>query len=499
MTKFADLKNFFKNSGLNMIIASDADPRVYALKNGKLVSENSAGGVAVALDPIAQATGATYIARAKHQNQKIFGGNGITEIEGINGKYKLKRLYFDAKTVENYYYGLSNQTLWPLCHIAFEEPVWDDEWYEDYKKVNREYAKAIKKALIPGKKNFVWINDYQLALVPKYLGKPKNTTVAMFWHIPWPTWEIFRILPYKREILESMLHCDFLAFHRGYQARNFLQTVERELETRTDDETQKVFYNKNSTVVKNLPMGIDTDVVKSLVAGNKNKNGELNSAVAKALSIEKSDLDEYFEKHKVILGVSRLDYTKGIKYILKAFDRFYDKNRKYIKKATFISVIAPSREPIPAYQKVRKEALALAAKINRKYRSGDWKPINLVYAVFDRREVINFYHKADACIITPVDDGMNLVSKEFVVASSLSLDPGMLILSQFAGSAIDLTSALIVNPYDLDEVAEAIKKAIEMDRRERAEKVRQMTDQLEENNVYTWAQDFIRQALISKQ
>ncbi len=495
MTQFSDLQNFFNDRNTNMIIASDASPRVYVVKNGELVLESTAGGVAVALDPIAQATKATYIGRAKNPDEKK-----STLIEGTGGNYTLKKLFFDKETVENYYAGFSNQTLWPLCHIAYEEPKWTNEWYESYKKVNRDYANAIRKSLVPGKMNFVWVNDYQLALVPLFLGREKNMITAMFWHIPWPTWEIFRILPYKKEILISLLGCDFLAFHRGYQARNFIQTVERELQTRVDDETQKVYFNNNSTVVRGLPMGIDVDVVKSLVKEEDN-DGILKEVVRKTLGIKNDNahpLDVYFNKYKVILSVSRLDYTKGIKYQLQAIDKFFERNHKFIGRAIFLSIIAPSREFIPSYKRVHDEALELADSINKKYQKGDWKPINLIYQTFDREDIINFYSKADACIITPVDDGMNLVSKEFVVATSLSKDPGMLILSQFAGSAIDLTSALIVNPYNIDEVATAVKNALEMSRNERIKRIKDMTTQLEENNVYQWGMEFIRQASLAK-
>ncbi|HVT01427.1 MAG TPA: trehalose-6-phosphate synthase [Patescibacteria group bacterium] len=498
MTSFSDLQEFFNSKKMNMIIASDAEPRVHTIKNGKIVIKNSAGGVAVALDPIAQATNATFIARAKSEEEKkTVDKSGFIAINGQYGNYTLKKLFFEKEDVDNYYYGFSNQTLWPMCHVAFEEPTWNDDWFESYKKINKEYANAIKKSLVSNKTNFVWINDYQLALVPHYLGKPKNTIIAMFWHIPWPTWEIFRILPYKKEILTSLLGCDFLAFHRGYQARNFIQTVERELQTRVDDETQKVYFNKYSTIVRNLPMGIDVDVIKNSVEKEETNDGILKEVVKNTLGIKNNSsdpLDNYFEKYKVMLGVSRLDYTKGIKYRFKAIDKFFEENKKYIGKATYLAIIAPSREPIPSYQRVKKQAFDLAEEINKKYQTKDWKPINIIYQVFDRKDIINFYHKADVCIVTPVDDGMNLVSKEFVVASSLSQNPGMLVLSQFAGSAIDLTSALIVNPYDIKEAAVAIKTALEMPKKEKIQRTNKMISLLEENNIYEWGLEFIRQA-----
>jgi len=230
MSNFKDLNNFFKSREYRMIIAADGEPRVSILKDGNIKTENPAGGVAIALDSIAQATEALYIGRAKNAGEKAsLDKNDMMKIKGTNGDYDLKRLFFSDKDVEGYYAGFSNQTLWPLCHIAYEEPKWTDDWFKKYRLVNEKFADAIKKSLRPDEKTFIWIHDYHLALVPHLLGRQKNAVIAMFWHIPWPTWEIFRILPYKNEILKSLLSCDFLAFHRGYQARNFLQTVEREL------------------------------------------------------------------------------------------------------------------------------------------------------------------------------------------------------------------------------------------------------------------------------
>jgi len=441
MSNFKDLNNFFKSREYRMIIAADGEPRVSILKDGNIKTENPAGGVAIALDSIAQATEALYIGRAKNAGEKAsLDKNDMMKIKGTNGDYDLKRLFFSDKDVEGYYAGFSNQTLWPLCHIAYEEPKWTDDWFKKYRLVNEKFADAIKKSLRPDEKTFIWIHDYHLALVPHLLGRQKNAVIAMFWHIPWPTWEIFRILPYKNEILKSLLSCDFLAFHRGYQARNFLQTVERELQTRIDAETQSVHFEKHVTYVKNLPLGIDVDIVKSMIKNGEPENG-LRRALKETLNVSEHDhpTDWYFEKYKVIFGADRLDYTKGLRHRLRSLDRFFEKNPQYRNKVIYLGIIAPSRESVPSYQKVRMDVEDMAIDINLKYGNKHWKPIHLLYDTFQRAEIINFYNKADACVVTPLDDGMNLVSKEFVVASSQAENPGMLVLSQFTGSAIDLT------------------------------------------------------------
>ncbi len=496
MTSFGDLKDFFYTQEYKLIIVADGEPCTSIVKKDGIIDQLPAGGVTVALDPIARATQALYIARAKKEEERLaLDADDKMLLGNADGNYILKRLFFKPQDLTNYYYGFSNQILWPLCHVAFEQPLFHDEWFTGYKKVNKQFAQAIKQE-IHGK-TVVWLNDYQLALTPSYLGRMDNVLIGMFWHIPWPTWEVFRILPMKKELLLSLLSCDLLAFHRGYQARNFLNTVERELEVRIDRETQTVHFQNHVTKVRSLPLGLDVDVVRSQVRKEEEETS-LAKTIREMLGIEEEKehpLDWYFDKYKVIFGVDRLDYTKGIAQRLRGIDRFCEKNPEYIGKAVYLGIIAPSREDIPSYKRVRKEAKELANAINEKYGTSQWRPIHLIHSLFKREDVLNFYRKADICAVTPLDDGMNLVSKEFVIASSMSSDPGMLVLSQFAGSATDLDAALIVNPYDTEEVAAAIKTGLEMKKEEKVKRITHMVEMLEENNVYEWGYNFLRETL----
>lgn len=485
MTSYFDLKDFFKSQKIKVIMAADGETRITEKKGGLIIERTPAGGVSVALDPIAKASSAVYVTRGRTEEERKLVGSRMI-IKDVNGEYTLKRLFLNEEEIYNYSAGFSNQTLWPLCHIAFQLPEFHKNWYEGFKKVNQKFTQSIREE-IRGR-TFIWINDYQLSLVPKYLGKPKNTIVAMFWHIPWPTWEIFRILPYKKELLESLLNCDFLAFHRGYQARNFLNTVERELEVRIDQETNTVYYNQHATTVQNLPLGIDTDAIESLVKNQEKVRFRDNAAnyIAAVMSSN---------KHKVILGIDRLDYTKGLKLRMMAIDRFFERHKEYVGKVVYFGILAPSREKIPAYINLKKEVVELAKNINKKYGNKNWQPIHLSHDVYPRDQVMNFYKKANLCLVTPLDDGMNLVSKEFVVASYFASDPGMLVLSQFAGSAIDLTQSLIVNPYNIDEVVSAIKRGLEMSKQEKIKRIKAMKETLDERNMYQWAQSFVRNAI----
>lgn len=494
---FNDFLTFAKSTDYKYILAAWGETRVLAKdEKGNPVSHQPVGGVPVVFDPISLAINATYIAIAKERDEELVKNRQKELIKDARGEYLIKRMYLPEALLAKFYYGFSNQTLWPLCHVAFERPDFKDEWYEGYEKVNKMFAQEIKSE-IKGKA-FVWINDYQLALVPHFLGRQrKDVTIAYFWHIPWPTWEAFRILPQKKEILESLLKCDFLGFHRGYHVQNFFTTVERELEARIDRETGKIHYKNHATTVRNLPLGIDTQTVKDMIREEATK-----SLISKAKSLlgdkEMNSFLEQKREGKIILGVDRIDYTKGLILRLEALDFFFEMYPEYKGKVRYFGIVAPSREQIPSYERLYKAIIKKADELNSKYKRGDWEPVEISHKIYTRQELLTIYENADVCLITPRDDGMNLVSKEFVLCASVSENPGMLVLSQFAGSAIDLTEALIVNPYDAKETAEAIKKALEMKREEKVARIKKMEAILEEKNAYQWAHDFIEQAIRSK-
>ncbi len=501
MTSFYDLRNFFREQGYKVIIAGDGQPRAHVKVDGELVMKTPAGGVSVAFDAVARASNAVYVGNGKTEADKeAMDGRDKIDIITDDGSYQLKRIFLTPEQQDAYYVGFSNQTLWPLSHAAFEKPVFNPAWYKDYTYVNKKFADAIKEE-IEGK-TFVWINDYQLSLVPTFLGKRKDTVVGFFWHIPWPTWEIFRILPQKKDILWSLLSCDFLAFHRRYQAQNFIETVTRELEVRVDSETNSIFFDKNVLTVASLPMGIDTDTIRAL-ATPEPRETFLTGVIREALGIPKEEtekkkikaLENFFKKYKVMLGVDRLDYTKGLVYRLQALDRFFEMYPQFIGKAVYLGIMSPTRENVPSYISLRKEVEKLGREINKKYATNGWKPLRMIYESYTREDVISFYEKADMCLVTPLDDGMNLVSKEFVVAASVSPDPGVLVLSQFAGSAIDLTDALIVNPYSIEEVADAIALGLEMPHDEKKERMESMFSSLEERNIYSWTEKFVKKSI----
>lgn len=502
MTTFQDLQQHFLKLGYKVIIVADGETRMHVRKNGEVKEQNAHGGVASAFDILAQASHATYIARARTEEDKLFvDKKGKYIVSGQEGEYTLKRIFLTEEELNNYYFGFSNQTLWPLCHVAFEKPYFKREWYEGYKAVNQKFAEAILQEI--SGKTFVWVHDYQLSLVPLFLGHHKDVIVSMFWHIPWPTWEQFRILPVKKDILWSLLSCDFLAFHRGYQSRNFINTVQRELAVVNDEEKRQIHFDRNITTVRHLPLGIDVDVIKRIV-GPVIEDSLLLRVLRDMLRVDQDEgkkekkedpLDKFFKKYKVILGVDRLDYTKGVPLRLEAIDAFFEKYPEYREKVVYMGIMSPSRDKIPSYQALKKEIDALTKSINDKYKTPDWKPIRLIHQTFTREDVMNLFSRACLSLVTPLDDGMNLVSKEFVIAQYFSEDPGMLVLSQFAGSAIDLDTALIVNPYDVEQVALNIKKGLEMPLKEKKTRINEMVENMEERNIYSWAETFMKHAV----
>lgn len=505
MVSFYDLKEQFQKSGYKVIIVADGETKMNVAKNGEISQQNVHGGVASSFDILAQAANATYIARARtEQDRQDVDKKGKVIVHGQEGDYTLKRLFFNEEEVNNYYFGFSNQTLWPLSHVAFEKPEFREDWYEGYKLVNQKFAKAIREEI--SGKTFIWIHDYQLALVPLYLKMTarKDVAISFFWHIPWPTWEQFRILPVKKDILWSLLSCDFLAFHRGYQTRNFLNTVQRELAVMIDEEKRQIHFDKNITTVRNLPLGIDVDVIKRIVAPPVEESivmrvlremlqGE--EIPASKETKKEEQLDKFFKNYQVILGVDRLDYTKGVPLRLQAIDRLLEKYPQYRGEVVYLGIMSPSRSKIPSYQLLKKEIDALTKTINDKYKTSEWRPIHIIHQAFTREDVMNLYKRASLCLVTPLDDGMNLVSKEFVISQSFSDDPAMLVLSQFAGSSIDLRSALIVNPYDVEQVADNIKLGLEMPVKEKARRTKEMVENMEERSIYAWAHEFFKDAL----
>ncbi|MFA5008668.1 MAG: trehalose-6-phosphate synthase [Candidatus Omnitrophota bacterium] len=435
-----------------------------------------ASGVVTAINPILTACGGTWVAHGGGNADKQFvnSKNKLGVPPGDN-RYILKRVWLSKAEEQGYYYGFSNEGLWPLCHNTHTRPVFRETDWQIYKEVNQKFAQSILEEL-PKKSPFVFIQDYHFTLLPRMIkSKRPDATVALFWHIPWPTPESFSVCPYQEEILNGMLGSDLIGFHVQNHCNNFLDTANRLLESRVDTEKFSVVRFGKETFVRTFPISIDFDISK----GKK----------VDAQQLEKLQKEFKLDGKIVALGVDRIDYTKGIAERMLAVDRFLEKYPQYKNNFVFIQIGAPSRTHIKRYHDLIAEIDELVDKINWKYRESDWKPIVYLKRHFAPEEITPYYTLADMCIVSSLHDGMNLVAKEYV-ASKNDL-PGTLILSRFTGAARELNDAIQINPYSIEEFANSIKFAIEMPLEEKKRRMENMRKAISENNIYRWAGSII--------
>lgn len=460
------------------VIVSNREPYSHVYVGQKVKWMGAVSGAVTPLDFIMQTAKGSWIATGTSDaDNVVVDKNGEIMVPPNDPRYTLKRIWLNKEEIDGYYNGFSNSTLWPLCHIAHVRPNFHHAEWETYKKVNEKFAQTILEK-VGNSKAFVWIQDYHLALVPKFLKKKRpDLIVAQFWHIPWPAAEIFRICPWRKDILEGLLANDLLGFHLGHYCTNFFNTVSRELETNINYETSKISHKDHCTIVKAFPISVDSEYISNLASHSRKS---IKTATKKYISGDYKYL---------CLSVERLDYTKGTLERLQAIDRFLTKYPQYQKKFVYFGIIALSRMNIPTYQNYLKNIEDLVQKINWKYHTNSWYPITITNDIFGLKDLIPLYKNANICMVTSLDDGMNIVSKEYVTAANPK--KGMLILSHFTGTARELTDAIQVNPYNIEQMTEAIRIALEMPRKERMERMKKMKEIVKEKNVYRWASKFI--------
>ncbi len=466
-----------------LIVASNREPYIHSYIGRQITVQSASTGLTNALDPVMQACGGIWVAHGSGEaDREVVDRNGKIGVPPIDPHYYLKRVWLSREDEDGYYYGFANEALWPLCHIVYTRPVFRESDWICYRKVNQIFSQRILEE-IGNRKAFIFIQDYHLALLAKFLKEQnKNIITAQFWHIPWPNPEAFRICPWQEEILQGLLSNDLLGFHIRYNCINFLDTVDRSLEARVDRDRDEVYYDHRKTAVKPFPISVDFE--------------ELSRAAQKAeigQEIERLKSQLELGDEKIGIGIERFDYTKGIPDRFLAIDRFLEKYPYYQKKMVFIQAGVTSRIHIEAYQTLNIEIEKQVERINRKYKCGPWKPIILLHENYPPLTLMALRCMADFCIVSSLHDGMNLVAKEYV-ASRYNED-GVLILSTFAGAARELTDALQVNPYATDQFADAIRTALEMPAAERQKRMRRMRAIVQENNVYKWAADIISDLL----
>ena len=459
----------------HLVVVSNRQPYVHELVDGKLRYAVPAGGMTTALDPLMQECGGTWVAYGggKGDWYAVDDKNRIM-VPPDDPAYTLSLVWLTEEEEQGYYYGFSNEALWPLCHNAYTEPVFDASAWDMYKAVNQDFANHVLSE-IDGRPAIVFTQDYHLALLPRLIrDADPNVITGQFWHIPWPNPEIFRICPWQDELLDGLLGNDLLGFHIGDHCSNFLNTVAGALDARVDDEYNLVRYRDEPTVVRPFPISVDFEQIS-------------NDASSIYVTEEMDRLsDELGLADKVVgLGIDRIDYTKGIPHRLRAVGRFLEKHPEYLGKIVFVQAGVMSRTNIDAYQALSDQIDQLLEEINGRFGRKDWQPIIYLPNDLPNVTLLALRRLARFCVVSSLHDGMNLVAKEYV-ASRIDED-GVLILSPFTGAAHELTDALIVNPYATEHFADAIHDAVEMPYEERHHRMLRMRAVVQENNIYKWA------------
>ncbi|MEL6637891.1 MAG: bifunctional alpha,alpha-trehalose-phosphate synthase (UDP-forming)/trehalose-phosphatase [Bacteroidota bacterium] len=458
-----------------LVIISNRLPITIDNKEGELIYHPSAGGLATGLNSLDQSQQKVWIGwpgRAIKKRQ-------MDEVTQELAKKDLIPVFLSSKEIERYYEGFSNKSIWPHFHYFTQYTIYDSEYWKAYQKVNQKFADIVIQELRPDDR--VWVHDYQLMLLPHLIRQVfPDISIGFFLHIPFPSYEIFRILPWRAELLTGVLGADQIGFHTYDYMRHFLSAAYRI--TGFEHHFGKLTVGHRLVNVDVFPMGIDYDKYaypERLVGGD---------------SIRKR-IDRFKSKSRqLIISIDRLDYTKGIPQRIRAFEKFIAQNPQYHGKVTLMLIVVPSRSNVEQYRELKDEIDTLVGRIDGEYRTFGWSPIQYFFRSFPFADLCALYKAAEIAMITPLRDGMNLVAKEFV-ASKEESQRGVLILSEMAGAANELTDALIINPQDIDDIVGALHQALEMPAQEQAERLRKMQKSIKKYNVKRWAENFINQQI----
>lgn len=463
-----------------LVVVSNREPYMHIRSGKEIKCIMPASGMVTALEPILKACGGLWIASGSGDaDRDTVDENDKVLVPPYEGKYTLRRIWLTKEQEDHFYYGFSNEGLWPLCHIAHTRPVFRIEDWEHYKEVNEIYARAVIQEIKDEDEPFILVQDYHFALLPLMIKKERpDAKVAIFWHIPWPNHESFGICPWQRELLSGMLGADLIGFHTQYHCNNFLETVNNSLESRVIWENFSVKIANHFTLVKPFPISIAFTL----------KDYDTSH-------VQRPEPAEILRQHGLhaqymCIGVERIDYTKGLIEKFLAIERFLDKYPEYQGKFTLVQIGAVSRALLKSYSDMVNAVETEINRINWKFKTKNWQPILFLKRHHSHEEILPYYRSANVCMVTSLHDGMNLVAKEFIAARDQN--DGALILSRFAGASHELHGAIIVNPYDSEQMADAIKFALDMSPEEQQKKMKQMRRLIMNHNVYSWASNILR-------
>ncbi len=462
--------------GERIVLLANREPYIHERDaSGEIRVVHPASGLVTALEPVMRACSGVWVAHgAGSADRETVDAWSRVRVPPFEQSYWLRRVWLTSEQESGYYYGFSNEGLWPLCHVAHTRPSFRANDFAHYAQVNEAFAQAVCEE-VDIEDPIILVQDYHFALAPRMIRERlPRATILTFWHIPWPSAERFGICPWRQEILEGLLGSSIVGFHTHQHCNNFLEAVDTFVESRIDRELRAVTRRARTTLVRAYPISIEWPVhwLDGLAPA-----AQCRSEVLRELGLAPNAL--------LGVGVDRLDYTKGIEERLQAVDELLTRYPEFRRRFTFVQLAAPSRTRIPRYRELNERVENLTNEINRKWSSGRYRPILLHRAHHEPNTVFRYYRAANLCYVSSLHDGMNLVAKEFVAARDD--ERGVLILSQFTGAARELTEAMIVNPYDLRQASDALALALRMPETEQVERMRSMRRLVSELNVYRWA------------
>ena len=461
--------------GVDVIVVANREPYIHNKSDDGIVLQTPASGLVSAVEPVMRACGGTWIAHGSGSADRdtVDAGDRLA-VPPDNPEYTLRRVWISEEEQDGYYYGLANEGLWPLCHIAFTRPVFRESDWRTYRTINERFADAVA-AEAKSSSPIVLVQDYHFALLPRMIrDRLPNATIITFWHIPWPNSETFGIFPWKEEIIHGLLGSSIIGFHTQFHCNNFLETVDRFVESRIDREEESVKLKGHETLVRPYPISIDWPPAALAL---QKPIEDCRRAVRERLGLPADT--------KIAVGIERFDYTKGVLDRIRAVDTLLEMHPEWRGKFVLVQAAAPTRSKLATYKGLQDEALTLAEEINAKYAGAKQAPIRLIIRHHEPDEVFELFRAADVCIVSSLHDGMNLVAKEFIAARDD--ERGVLMLSNFAGASRELAEAVIINPYDAHATGEALHAALTMPESEQHERMRLMRSYVSSRNVYRWA------------
>ncbi|MEM6370686.1 MAG: trehalose-6-phosphate synthase [Myxococcota bacterium] len=464
--------------GARRILAvSNREPYTrHVSEDGQVEFELRAGGLVTALTPVMRSSSGVWIAGDSD------GEARRDEVPHEGPQFLLRQVPLSEEDVESYYRGFANRALWPLCHYFIDACHFAESQFASYQDVNQRFAEAVVAE--EGDADLVWVHDYHFMLLPKLVRERsrRRNPIAYFHHIPFPPEAVFRVLPWRREILVGLLGADFIGFHTEIYVKNFLESCAGILQADVDLASGRVRWDNRSIDVSAYPIGIETAEFEQM-AGAQGTT-ERSEIIRRNIGAE-----------KIVLGVDRLDYSKGILQRLYAIERLFELHPEFRGKVSFVQVAVPSRTAVKEYEELKRGVDETVGRINGRFSNSGWTPVIYLYRGLPREELVAYYRAADVCLITPLRDGMNLVAKEYVACKTD--DDGVLILSEFAGASAELDTALLVNPYSIQDMAVALQWALTMEAGERQRRMKQMRDHVREYDVHKWLESIVSGSLRS--